>query len=396
MSEYVVRDERTGAFWIRGYQEASAVLRGPGWSSDPARSPLSPAQETAAGAAMMLFTDPPDHTRLRRLVAPAFSARAVEAFRGRVVSVVESCLDQVEDAAEAGEQLDLLADFGYLVPLAVIAELLDVGVEGAQVFLEQTPDLVRLLEVDPSPQDVELAVGAGIEVTLFLTPILAARRGGDGEDFISRLLATELTVDEVLATCVLLLAAGHETTANLIANGAAALMRHRDQLPLLAANPSRAVDELIRLEGPVRRIGRTAVTGHELDGTRIDAGSAVLVELDRVGRDPRRWSEPERLDLARPGPGHLGFGTGIHFCLGAALARLEAEEALTRLFARHPQVREPGAGAVRRDSGTFRAFAGLPVTLEHSGYCAPTSGSDGGSAAWFSRSCSRARTSSGL
>lgn len=366
MSDHVSRDAVTGTVRVSGFEEASAVLRGPGWSSDPARSPLLTSGPLGAPSSMMLFTDPPDHTRLRQLVAPAFSARAVEAFRGRVVAVVESCLDQLEDAAAEGEPLDLLADFGYLVPLAVIAELLDVGVEGAQVFREQTPDLVRLLEADPGPEDIRRAVGAGVEVTLFLTPVLAARRGGDGEDFVSRLLATQLSVEEVMATCVLLLAAGHETTANLIGSGAAALMRHRDQLPALHADPGRAVEELIRLEGPVRRIGRTAVTGHDLDGVRIEPGEAVLVELDRAARDPRRWSDPERLDLTRPGPAHLGFGSGIHFCLGAALARLEATEALTRLFGRHPRMRPLDPEPRWRDSATFHALEELPVELEHS------------------------------
>ncbi|GLY14245.1 cytochrome P450 [Kineosporia rhizophila] len=366
MSTPVQWDEQLGAFRVRGFEEASAVLRGQGWSSDPARSPLVPPEMTRMPTSMMIFTDPPDHTRLRRLVAPAFSARAVEAFRGRVAAVVESCLDQIEDDFQPDEPdgaVDLLADFGYLVPLAVIAELLDVGVEGAQVFLEQTPDLVRLLEVDAGPEDVELAVTAGLEVTLFLTPVLAARKSGEGEDFVSQLLRTELTVDEVMATCMLLLAAGHETTANLIATGSLALMRHRDQLPALHRNPSRAIEELVRLEGPVRVIGRTATTDHELGGVRVGAGQAVLVELDRAARDERRWPDPDRLDLSREGPGHLGFGTGIHFCLGAALARLEAEEALTRLFDRHPNVRPVQDVPRWRTSSTFHALAELPVRL---------------------------------
>ncbi|GAA3632206.1 cytochrome P450 [Kineosporia mesophila] len=357
---HVSWDESVRAFRITGFDEASAVLRGQGWSSDPANSPLVPDDVTQLPSSLMLFTDPPDHTRLRRLVAPAFTARAVEAFRGRVGSIVESCLDQMEDA---GEQVDLLADFGYLVPLAVIAELLDVGVEGAEVFLDQTPDLVRLLEVDPTPDDVRLAVTAGFEVTMFLTPVLAQRKGGDGDDFISQLLRTDLSVDEVMATCVLLLAAGHETTANLIASGGLALMQHRDQLPALHENPSRAIDELVRLEGPVRIIGRTALTDHELGGVPVPQGSAVLIELDRAARDERRWPDAERLDLTREGPGSLGFGTGIHFCLGAALARLEAEEALTRFFNRYPNAHALTGVPRWRDSGTFHALAELPIAL---------------------------------
>ncbi len=370
MSEQVFWDEGLGAFRVRGFDEASAVLRGQGWSSNPANSPLVPPDMPQIPTAMMIFTDPPDHTRLRRLVAPAFSARAVEAFRGRVASVVESAIDQIENQieddfqdADSPASVDLLADFGYLVPLAVIAELLDVGVEGAQVFLDQTPELVRILEIDAGPEDIRLAVTAGFEVTLFLTPVLAARKGGDGEDFISQLLRTELTVDEVMATCMLLLAAGHETTANLIANGGLALMRNRDQIPALHANPSRAVEELVRLESPVRVIGRTALTDHEVGGVPVPAGQAVMVELDHAGRDARRWADPDRLDLTREGPGSLGFGTGIHFCLGAALARLEAEEALTRLFRRHPNAYPRTPVPDWRSSSTFHALTELPVSL---------------------------------
>ncbi|GAB3265613.1 cytochrome P450 [Kineosporia babensis] len=378
MTGPVFWDEAIGAYRVHGFQEADVVLRGSGWSSSPANSPLAPAGMPQMPDTMMIFTDPPDHTRLRRLVAPAFSARAVEAFRERVGAVVESALDQIEEQehehlteddcqdGDSSPPVDLLADFGYLVPLAVIAELLDVGVEGAQVFQEQTPDLVRLLEVDASPEDAQLAIAAGLEVTLFLTPVLAARKGGEGTDFVSQLLRTELTVDEVMATCILLLAAGHETTANLIANGALALMNHRDQLPALQQNPARAVEELIRLESPVRVLGRTAVTEHQLGGVRIPAGRAVLVELDRASRDDRRWPDPERLDLGREGPGHLGFGTGIHFCLGAALARLEAGEALTRLFRRHPNVQPLTRVPRWRSSSTFHALAELPVSLDQS------------------------------
>ena len=351
-------DAAIGAFVITGFDEASAVLRGPGWSSDPANSPLTPQAAADVPTALMLFRDPPDHTRLRRLVAPAFSARAVESLRPRVAAVAESCLDEIA----LDGTVDLLADVGYLVPLAVIAELMDVGVEGAEVFLEQTPRLVKLLELDASLDDLAEATAAALEVTMFLTPVLAQRRGG-GDDFISALLATELSLDEVLATCVLLLAAGHETTANLIANGALALLPAGPaQREALFTDPARAVEELLRLHGPVKIIGRTALEDHDVGGVRIARGRQVLVLVDQANRDPRRWSEPTLMDLNRSGPGHLGFGTGIHFCLGAALARLEAAETLTRLFDRHPQMRLAGPVSWRASS-TFHALQSLPISL---------------------------------
>ena len=353
-------DGDLGAFVVTGFDEASAILRGQGWSSDPANSPLAPPEMADVPSSLMLFRDPPDHTRLRRLVAPAFSARAIERFRPRVAAIVDSCLDGF---GELGD-VDLLADFGYLIPMAVIAELLDVGVEGAEVFLEQTPRLVRLLEVDAGPDDLAEATAAALEVTMFLTPVLASRKDSGGEDFVSALLATELSMDEVLATCVLLLAAGHETTANLIANGALALLLDDPAQRLaLFEDPARAVEELLRLHGPVRLIGRTALQDQELGGVAIPAGGQVLVLVDKADRDPRRWREPHRMDLSRQGPAHLGFGTGIHFCLGAALARLEAAEALTRLFDRFPRI-VLGDGPMNwRTSSTFQALDGLPVRL---------------------------------
>jgi cytochrome P450 len=355
-------DDELGVFVVTGFDEATAVLRGSGWSSEPARDPLTPPQMADVPTGLMLFRDPPDHTRLRRFVAPAFTARAIEALRPRVASIVDSCLDSLGDD---GDEIDLLADYGYLIPLAVIAELLDVGVEGAEVFLEQTPRLVRMLEIDATPDDLVEATAAAVEVSMFLTPILSRRRGVNrGDDFISALLATdELRLDEVLATCILLLAAGHETTANLIGTGAMALLQHPDQRPLLFANPAQAVEELLRMHGPVRVIARTAVAAHDLAGVEIAEGQMALLRVDEANQDGRRWNDPTLLDLGRPGPPHLGFGTGIHFCLGAALARLEATEALVRLFQRYPEMTLLEPEPRWRASSTFHGLEGLRVAL---------------------------------
>ena len=353
-------DAGLGVFVVTGFDEALAVLRGHGWSSDPRNSPLAPPEMAETPSGLLLFTDPPDHTRLRRLIAPPFAARAVAGLRGRVAAIVDACLDSLAGDGTA----DLLADFGYLVPLAVIAELLDVGTDGAEAFLEQTPHLARMLEVDAGPEDLAAAASASLELTMLLTPILAERRGGGGEDFVSALLATDgLALDEVLATCILLLAAGHETTANLIGNGSLALLRRPEQLPLLFADPARAVEELLRLEGPVKLITRTALHDHGIGGVTVRAGQVAMIRVDAANADPRRWPDPDRLDLGRPGPPHLGFGTGIHFCLGAALARLEAEEALVRLFRRYPGLSLAGPVPPRRESGTFHALRRLPVRL---------------------------------
>ncbi|MFI0444342.1 cytochrome P450 [Actinomadura sp. 6N118] len=347
------------SFVVAGFDEASEVLRGQGWSNDPHRNPIAPVILRTLPPGILLFMDPPDHTRLRRLVAPAFTPRAVERLRPRVVAVIDAVLDGLFDE---GDEIDLMAEAAYLIPLAVIAELLDVGVEGAEVFRAETPALVRMLEIGLSDDDLERSLAASQELAMFLLPVLSERQRHPGDDFISGLFAEgELTLEEALGTCVLLLAAGHETTANLIGNGTLALLRHPGQVPHLHADPGRAVEELLRAESPVKLAVRLALTDHELGGHRIEAGRQVVVAIDEAHRDPRRFPDPNRLDLARePGP-HLAFGAGHHFCLGAGLARMEAAEALPRLFARYPGLALASGEPCWRDSTTFHGLQELRV-----------------------------------
>ena len=343
---------------IRGFDEVSAVLRGDGWSSDPRHSPLAPPEFAAMPPGAMLFMDPPDHTRLRRLIAPAFTPKSIEQLRPRVAAVVSAALSDLPS------ETDILADFGYLVPLAVIAELLDVGTEGAALFRAQTPSLVRMLEIDAGPEDLAAAAAASLEVTMFLVPLLTTRRLSPGNDFISALLAVdELSLDEVLATCILLLAAGHETTANLIADGTLALLDEPSQTEALLADPALAVEELIRFTSPVRLAARVALRDQLVGDHPIPAGTQVLLHLDDANHDRHRWPDADILDLRRPGPPHLGFGGGIHFCLGAALARLEAAEALPALFAAYPDMQLKGEKIQWRNSSTFHGLEALPIHL---------------------------------
>jgi cytochrome P450 len=341
---------------VTGFEEASAILRGAGWSSDPRRNPLAPREVLELPPGALVFMDPPDHTRLRTFLSPAFTPRAVERLRPRVAAIVDAVLDGL-----AGEEYaDVLEEIGYLVPLAVVTELLDAGIEGAELFREQTPALFRLLEVEPSPDDLKAGTGASTELMMFLTPLIAERRTRPGGDFISAMLSAPdgPRLEEVLATCMLLLAAGHETTANLIANGVRAVLAEPRRRAGFLADPARAVEELLRLEGAVKLVGRVALTDHE----QVPAGGMVLIRIDAANRDPRRYDDPERLDFARPQLPHLAFGGGPHFCLGAALARLEIGEALTRLFTRFPGMEL--AGEPRwRESTTFHGLTGLPVRL---------------------------------
>jgi len=369
------------AFLVTGYPEALAVLRGDGWSSDLRANTARLARLGAPDEAMpvftrmMLFTDPPEHTRLRRIVGPSFTARAIERLRPRVAAIVDAVvagLDESLRAGPGGSTAELLAEFAYPIPIAVIAELLDVGTEGAELVRAETPKLTAILEVSPDPARLLDAAEAAVSFTMFLLPMLAERRANPGPDYLSALLAAEvdgerLELEDALATCLLLLIAGHETTANLIANGVLTLLRHRPEFAELRRRPELTagyVEEILRLEGPVKLAARTAAVDHELAGQRIRAGQQVVVSIADANRDPARFAAPDRFNPGRS-EAHLAFGAGAHFCLGAALSRIEAQEALSRLFARFPDLRLPsGARSVWRASGTFHALCELPVVLE--------------------------------
>ncbi|MGH3800615.1 MAG: cytochrome P450 [Pseudonocardiaceae bacterium] len=363
-------DSDLDAFLVSSYAEANAVLRGPGWSSDPNRNPALAAQfdraelGTQALRTTLLTMDPPDHTRLRRLLAPAFTPRAIDALHPRITAVVKAALADLGQASE----VDVIADIGYPIPLAVMCELLDVDIEGAQLLRTETPKLVGMLEFDPDEEAVLAAEEATASLALHLLPILADRRRRPGEDLASQLLSLgdndpddgdALGLDDVLATCILLLTAGHETTANLIGNGALALMEHPDQLHLLQRDPALiepAIEEILRFECPAKIVGRTNLIDRQLGGHTIRAGQHVLVLLGAANRDPAQFRDPECFDITRTPAPHLAFGAGPHFCLGAALSRAEAQETLRQLL---PLLTEwqltPGAPAWRA-SDTFRAL----------------------------------------
>jgi cytochrome P450 len=355
-------DSDLDAFLVSSYAEASAVLRGPGWSSDPNRNPALAARfdraELGTPALRTLLTmDPPEHTRLRRLLAPAFTPRAIDALHPRITAVVKSALADLGTARE----VDVITRIGYPIPLAVMCELLDVDIEGAQLLRTQTPKLVGILEFDPDEEAILAAEEATASIALHLLPILGDRRHRPGEDLASQLLSLgeTLGLDEVLATCILLLTAGHETTANLIGNGVLTLMEHPDQLHLLQRDPALikpAIEEILRFECPAKIVGRTNLTDRQLGGHTIRAGQRVLVLLGAANRDPGQFRDPECFDITRTPAPHLAFGAGPHFCLGAALSRTEAQETLRQLLPLLTEWRlAPGAPAWRV-SDTFRAL----------------------------------------
>jgi cytochrome P450 len=364
-------DERLGAHLVLSHDHAAAVLRSPEWSSDPRNSPqmLASLGGPGAGSEMwsesLLMSDPPTHTRLRSSVNRFFTPRAVQRIRERVGAIVDSAFAPVAD----GEPIELMSELAYPIPLAVIAELFDVGLEGAELLRSETPTLARMLELDPTPAELEAIGTAAMTVMLFLVPIVAQRRSEPGEDLLSALIhppegGVALETDEIITMCLLLLAAGHETTANLIGNGTLALFEHPEQLDWLVRHPDlslQAVDELLRYDSPVQVASRVALTDLTLGGVRVFEGQQALIVLGAANRDPSLFPDPDRLDLTRTGPRHLAFGNGPHFCVGAGLARLEAQETFGRL-AQSALRPSPGSWSYSRDrSRTFRRLRSLRV-----------------------------------
>jgi hypothetical protein len=364
-------DERLGAHLVLSHDHAAAILRSSKWSSNPRNSPqmLASLGGSGAGSEMwsesLLMSDPPTHTRLRSSVNRFFTPRAVERIRGRVAAIVDSAF---APAAE-GEPIELMSELAYPIPLAVIAELFDVGLEGAELLRSETPTLARMLELDPTPAELEAIGAAAMTVMLFLVPIVAQRRSDPGEDLLSALIhppegGVALETDEIVTMCLLLLAAGHETTANLIGNGTLALFEHPEQLDWLVQHPDlhmQAVDELLRYDSPVQVASRIALSDLTLGGTRVLEGQQALIVLGGANRDPSHFPDPDRLDLSRTGPRHLAFGNGPHFCVGAGLARLEAQETFRRLA---QSALRPSAGSwsySRDGSRTFRRLRSLRV-----------------------------------
>jgi len=293
----------------------------------------------------MLTSDPPEHTRLRRLVSKAFTPRMVEGLRPRIQEIVDELLDAV---AQNG-RMDVIRDLAYPLPVIVIAEMLGVPPEHRDQFKHWSDEIVGVLGGPLVPQEtLERSRVAVHELAEYLRGVIVERRREPREDLVSGLIAAEeqgqiLSEDEMLATAMLLLVAGNETTTNLIGNGMLSLLRNPDEMERLCADPSQvptAVEELLRYDGPVQATGRVAMEDLEIGGQKVTKGQAVLTVLGAANRDPAQFGKPDELDLDRQPNEHVAFGDGIHFCLGAPLARAEGQiafETLLRRFA-HPRL----------------------------------------------------------
>ncbi|MGK3201244.1 cytochrome P450 [Amycolatopsis sp. MEPSY49] len=344
-----VQDHPLGFWFVSRYEDVSALLRA-GLSVDIANLAESPfeffAADEDAGALnrSMLDRDPPDHTRLRSLVTKVFTRRAIAALEPKIVGLVDAALDRM---AEKGT-CDLVEELAFPLPFAVISEMLGMPPTDHSRIRELSGTLVRSLEIVADEETARAIAAADAELTAITREVIAWKRAHPAEDLLTALIAAEhdghvLDGDELVAQVVLLYVAGHETTVNLIANGVNALLRNPSQLELLRSRPdlaANAVEEFLRYDSPVQQTRRITTAPHTVAGREIPAGTFVLACLGSANRDERFFGpDASELRLDRPEARHqVSFGAGPHHCLGATLARLEGQVAVSRLVRRFPKL----------------------------------------------------------
>ncbi|GGX74354.1 cytochrome P450 [Streptomyces minutiscleroticus] len=314
----------------------------------------------------MLDLEPPDHTRIRRLVSKAFTPRTVDKLRPYVHRLASELVGELV-AAGGG---DLVTAVAEPLPVAVIAEMLGVPESDRAQLRPWSADICGMYELNPPEEVARRAVRASVEFSAYLRELIASRRREPGEDLVSGLIAAHdegdrLTEQEMVSTCVLLLNAGHEATVNATANGWWALFRNPDQLAALRADRSllpTAVEELLRYDTPLQFFERWVLDEIEIDGTVIPRGSEVALLFGSANHDPAVFEEPGRLDLSRTDNPHISFGAGIHYCIGAPLARIELAASLGALLDLAPTMR-PAAEPERRPNFVMRGLKGLDVVL---------------------------------
>jgi cytochrome P450 len=353
----VYYDEPRRRWLLTRYDDINAVLR------DDIR--FSAEQDLVASS--MLVSDPPAHTRLRSLVSKAFTPRAVHALAPRIAHLVDELLDRAHRAGG----MDAISAFAYPLPLTVIAELLGVDTDRQDFFREASQKVTVALGPVEDPAVAARAREGRDQLVVYFDDLIARRRREPREDLVTALIRAEDAGDsldhrELIAMLLLLLVGGHETTVNLIANGLLALLRNPGQLTLWAADDSvsaTAIEELLRYDSPIQYTGRIVRQDVEMSGVRILAGERVRLVLAAGNRDPAVFADPDTLDLRRSPCPHLSFGTGIHSCLGAPLARLEARIALSALIRRHPRMSLAHTDLGYRPATVFRALESLHITF---------------------------------
>jgi len=369
--------ERHGAWIVTRFDDVSAGFRDPRLSSDrvgsflpdrPARRQDDAEDDPTARilSNWMEFKDPPDHTRLRRLVQKAFTPRTVDSLRPRVQAIVEELLHELGQAGRG----DFVRSFAYPLPAIVIAEMLGVPMEDRDLFKGWSDDILGLVFGGGASDRHARARRGFRELEAYMDGMLRRFRAAPADNLLSALAAAEeqgdvLSRDEVIGTCVLLLFGGHETTTNLLGTSLWLLHRHPEALERLRRQPGlvpEALEEFLRYDGPSKMMVRWPIEDLELRGRKIRRGERVFLMQNAANRDPEAFPEPDRLDVERRANAHLGFGFGIHYCLGAPLARLEAQLALPALLQRFPRLRVETDTPEWNPTLLSRGLRSLPVS----------------------------------
>lgn len=315
----------------------------------------------------MLFRDPPDHTRLRRLVNQAFTPRIVQRLKPSIQRIATRLLDEVDGKSE----IDIVKDYAYPLPVIVIADLLGVPPEDHSIFKEWSDGFIKTIDIAPTMEDLVNGNRITIEFRDYFRGIVQKRRETPQDDLISGLILAKdssgkLSEDELIDMCILLLVAGHETTVNLIANSIFLLLLHKDQQTLLRENPTLlelAIEEVLRFEPPVQATSRFVAEDMEFQGSQFKKGDSVTVWLSAANRDPGKFVNPDKFDITRKDNPHLAFGLGNHFCLGAPLAREEGMIAIKTLLEKYSQLDLATKDVFWSSSPLMRSLKSLPVTV---------------------------------
>jgi cytochrome P450 len=346
--------EAWGVWVLTRYEDTVAILRDPEHYSNVGRfsallDQLPPEVQPDVlplrkhYSSGLIQSDPPDHTRLRLLVRQAFTPRSIESYRGRIQEIVDRLLEPLRDS----HQIDLVRDFAYPLPVFVVSEMLGAPTDDLERVFRWTTAIGGLQATGGAREDkARQAAEAIVEIEDYFDQIIAERRAHPTDDLISELIAAQDSGDrlsnaELISMCVTLLLAGHETTKNLISNGMLTLLGHRDQLAALRDDPllvPTAVEECLRYESPIQRGWRRVAIDSEIDGREIKAGQLVYYMFGAANRDPEQFADPDRFDIRRANNRHVAFGYGIHFCVGAPLARLEGAVAIDTLARRFPSL----------------------------------------------------------
>ena len=378
-AEAPVLDTPLGMTVFSRYAEVAAILRDPRFSSSSKWDPpgralreqmaqsMGYSRLTKMAETLLLFLDAPDHTRIRGLVNKAFTPRTVEAMRPHIEQIVADLLDTAQEKGA----IDVVPDLAYPLPVVVICELLGIPAADHERFQGWSKTLAAMIDPIADPTLLKGAEDAVIAFDDYFGELVADRRRAPGDDLLSAMIAAEeagdrLTGDELLSLAILLLVAGHETTMNLIGNGVLALLRHPGEMQRLRDDPTlmrNAVEEFLRYDPPVQFTARTATTDVEVRGRTFAQGEGGILIIGSANHDDAQFPEPERLDVGRPEANrHLAFSAGMHYCLGAALARVEAQVAIGRLLERFSSIEQAGPER-RRPNINLRGLESLPLQL---------------------------------